>query len=262
MSKDFARIKPSLFWFYLSVFIIIFSNNNAFASQPPKKLFEAIVYTGNSPESSERFGVVSDFLKCLKENGHILSWEQSNNAWILHTTKRDALTKQTTKISWEFIFDKKMPDTVFLNRVLMGNRVLDDNIELMNNFKSCWKKQSWDTKKNIITSVKQAKDIVKNSGMAGIKENVLDCYKKANQHISKSNLKNMLLERCLSIDVTGYILDSAVKEKYKIPVADAFYENDLLIERANPILEYYSSEDFKRALSGIIGFVNNQLSVD
>jgi hypothetical protein len=241
-------------------YILVLFSGNVHASQPPKAFMQAVVYAreGNKPEQSERYGAMSDFIKCLKDRGNLASWEQADKSWILHSSKKDNLTKKTTKISWEFAYDKKYPDIVALSRVLAAGVVMNDTLAVMDNFQSCWEQPTWDSKKKLLVTIDETKSIYSQVGMAGINTEISTCYESANQYRPKSNIKMMLLERCLGIDVSGHVIDNNAQKTMNFP-ADPFFTIEALKERANGFLEYYPQGDFDNILEGIIGFVSNNL---
>lgn len=259
MAKNFFKKRKFVSMLHVCLFFaLLLLTSNAFASQPTKKFLEAVVYAGSSTEHSERYGAVSDFIKCLKDKGNTVSWEQAGKSWILHTTKKDALTKQTTKIAWEFGYDKKSPDIVALGRILVGKEVLNDSLAVMDNFKGCWEQPTWDTKKNILKSIQNAKSIYSESGISGIRSEVQTCYENSDKNMPKSNIKMMLLERCLGLDASGHVIDLNAQTTMSLP-ADPFFEKSVLMERASPFMEYFSQEDFSGMLDGIIEFAGQNL---
>lgn len=252
---EIKRYLP-LIVFYMTVLMA----GTVYAAQPPKQLMKAVIYAreGSTPQQSERYGAMSDFIKCLTDRGNSVSWEQTSKTWILHTKKQDTLTKETTKVSWEFVYDKKHPEIIALNRVLAGGVVLNDSLSVMDNFQSCWEQPTWDSKNNILRAINEAKTIYSDGGIAGIKAEITNCYDNANTYNPKSNLKLMLLERCLGIDVTGHLVDSGASTTMNFP-ADPFLTQKALQERTGVFLEYYPEEDLNNILSGVIGFASQNL---
>ncbi len=240
--------------------IMIFIAGNVYAAQPPKQFMQAVIYAreGSKPQQSERYGTMSDFIKCLKNMDNAVSWEKTSNAWILHTKKKDSFTKKTTKISWEFAYDKKYSEIVVLSRVLADGVVTNDSLSVMENFKSCWEQPTWDTKNNILKALSQVKDIYNESGMSGVRTQVEECYRGANEYNRRSNIKMMQLERCLAFDLWGYLIDQGAQTSMHFP-ADPFFTDDSLRQRSANFLEYYSQEDFDALLPGLVGFIKQNL---
>jgi len=135
---------------------------------------------------------------------------------------------------------------------------MNDSLAVMDNFQSCWEQPTWDSKKKLMMSIDETKSIYSQGGMAGINAEVSACYENANKYKPKSNLKMMLLERCLGIDVSGHVIDNNAQKTMNFP-ADPFFAKEALKERAHGFLEYYRQGDFDTILEGIIGFASNNL---
>ena len=240
---------------YWILCLMLLMSQNAFASQPPKEFMKAILYAkdGDKVVNTERYGSMSDFIKCLKSRENSVKWEQSGKSWILHTKKKDSFTKEISKISWEFAYNNKAPEVLLLSRVLAGGVVYSNTISVMNNFESCWEQPTWDSKENIIKSIKQANETFKEQGMIGIRELVLACYQDANNRTPKSNIKMMSIERCLGFDLTGHVIDLGAQSSMNLP-ADPFFTKESLRERADSFLDYYSEEDVDKIIDQIIAF--------
>jgi len=228
-------------------------------AQPPEEFMTAVIYAreGDRPDQSERYGAMSDFIKCLKDSGNSFDWEKTTNAWILNTKKKDSLTKKTTEISWEFVYDKDYGELVGLSRVLIEGVVITETVSVMNNFQSCWEQPTWDTEKKILKAISEAKEIYQEDGLGGLKSEVDVCYDSASYYKPKSNLKLMLLQRCIGIDVFGHVIDNGFTKLMNFP-ADSFFVKESLRQRTRAFLEYIPQEDLDNILEDLIGYVSEK----
>ena len=233
---------------------------HSYALRPSNDFMKAIVYAreGERPDQTERYGSFADFLKCLKVDGSSMSWEHQGNTWILHIKSKDALTKIASKKSLELFYDNKRPSVIVVSRILNNGVVSNNSISEMNKYSFCWDQPTWDTKSIISQSVKQATDIYHDSGMAGLKEEVETCYGNASAYTKKSNVRWLLLERCLGLDVSGHVIDLMAQKTNSFP-PDSFFKKDSLRERTNCLDEFYPSKVMNDILEGVIAFVGQKM---